>query len=183
MPKYLLQASYVDKGLKGLFKRGGSRKLLVTLFALAIVAFGLLMSTALVSIAAADGVYHSQHIDLMPVGDAPLRSGFVENIHVNGPKIYARERYVLNGASPNTSYQVTLFVYPFDEDCSVDSLLIPSVTLQTNISGNGTAQVVFTPNDVPPDLRDETTPHGVRWEMSTAGAVAYQTDCSSVTLD
>jgi hypothetical protein len=119
----------------------------------------------------------------VPVGDAPLRSGFVENIHVNGPKIYARELYVLNGASPNTSYQVSLAVYVFDPDCSEVPVPIPSVAVQTNVSGNGTAQVVFTPADVPPDWRDETRPHGVRWELSTAGTVAYETACSIVTLD
>ncbi len=31
-------------------------------------------------VAAGDAVYHSQHIALHPVGEAPLHSGFVENI-------------------------------------------------------------------------------------------------------
>jgi hypothetical protein len=38
-------------------------------------------------LAAADAVYHSQHIALNPIGDAPLRSGFVENIHADGPQV------------------------------------------------------------------------------------------------
>ena len=37
--------------------------------------------------AAADEVYHSQHLDLLPVGGAPLQNGFVENIHANGPQV------------------------------------------------------------------------------------------------
>jgi len=58
--------------------------------------------------ASADGVYHSEHIALTPVGTQPLRTGFVENIHANGPVVFAMERYVLNGASPETNYQVAL---------------------------------------------------------------------------
>jgi hypothetical protein len=55
-----------------------------------------------------DAVYHSQHIALRPVGSAPLRSGFVENIHTNGPTVYAMQRYALVGAVPG-NYAVTLF--------------------------------------------------------------------------
>jgi hypothetical protein len=53
--------------------------------------------------AAGDAVYHSHHVALHPVGGAPLRSGFVENIHPNGPQVYAHEVYVLNGAQPDTT--------------------------------------------------------------------------------
>jgi hypothetical protein len=42
---------------------------------------------ALPATAAADAVYHTQHMALEPVGDAPLRSGFVQNIKANGPTI------------------------------------------------------------------------------------------------
>ena len=61
------------------------------------------VAAALVSAqsAAADAVYHSEHMRLSPVGGAPLKSGFVQNIHPNGPNVYARERYVLNGALAN----------------------------------------------------------------------------------
>ena len=41
--------------------------------------------------ALADAVYHSHHYALSSVNGAPLRSGFVENIHVNGPNIAAHE--------------------------------------------------------------------------------------------
>ena len=57
--------------------------------------------------AAADRVYHSEHLQLAPVGGAPLRSGFVENTKAEGPKIYAHEIFVLNGAVPNARYVVT----------------------------------------------------------------------------
>lgn len=46
---------------------------------------------ALAPLAAADAVYHSEHLDLVPVGNAPLRSGFVQNIKAEGPTIYAHE--------------------------------------------------------------------------------------------
>lgn len=148
--------------------------------ALTLVALGLLILAMSVSIAAADDVYHSEHVDLMPVGGASLRSGFVENIHSNGPQIYALERYILNGASPNTGYQVTLLLYLFDTGCSTTPVSVPTAAVQTNASGNGTAQAVFTPADVPPTLQGT---HGIRWEVSTGGIVAYETACSAATLD
>jgi hypothetical protein len=52
--------------------------------------------------------------ELVPVSDAPLQSGFVVNIHPNGPVIFAHEIYQLNGAAPSTTYQVMLMVYPLD---------------------------------------------------------------------
>jgi len=36
--------------------------------------------------AAADRVYHSEHLGLTSVGGLPLRSGFVENIKAEGPQ-------------------------------------------------------------------------------------------------
>jgi hypothetical protein len=47
------------------------------------VALGALLSTVWVSLVAADAVYHTQHLAFLPVDDAPLRSGFVQNIHAN----------------------------------------------------------------------------------------------------
>ncbi len=70
-----------------------------------------LVALVAVQAASADAVYHSEHMQLQAVGGAPLRSGFVENIHPNGPNDYARERYVLNGAAASASYEVELFVH------------------------------------------------------------------------
>ena len=39
--------------------------------------------------AAADQVYHTERLELVPVGGAPLQSGFVVNIHPNGPINFA----------------------------------------------------------------------------------------------
>src|SRR5918995_4504060 len=78
----------------------------------------LLLALMLAPGAAADRVYHSEHVALQPVGGAPLRSGFVENIHANGPRVFAHEIYVLDGAAPNASYEVHLLAYLFDPTCT-----------------------------------------------------------------
>jgi hypothetical protein len=133
------------------------------------------------SAAAADAAYHSEHMELSPVAGAPLRSGFVENIHPNGPKVYARERYVLNGAGRNAEYEVRLLVHLFDATCSNAPVLFSATGLATNGAGNGTAQLMIRPEDVPPAVRNAT--HGVRWEVWQGGRLAYRTACTSVTLD
>ena len=66
--------------------------------AAAALTLGLFAVPALAPAALADGVQPSIHVALIPVGEM-LRSGFVEDIHVNGPNIYAKEIYVLNGAT------------------------------------------------------------------------------------
>lgn len=142
-----------------------------------IVAAGLALSSG----AGADDVYHSQHVALTPVGAAPLRTGFVENTHANGPTVYAQEMYVLNGALPNTTYEVDLLAYLFDPTCSGAATDFGSVSLTTNIAGNGTTRRVFRPEDVPLEIRNAT--HGVRWEVRTAGTTVYATTCTAVTLD
>jgi hypothetical protein len=132
-------------------------------------------------VATGDAVYHSQHVLLHPAAGAPLRSGFVENIHPNGPMVYAHEVYVLNGAQANTSYQVTLLLFPFSTNCSGQPAAIPTATLSTNGSGNGKAQVFFRPADLDPALRGAS--HGLIWQLTGGGTVVYETNCSSVTLD
>jgi hypothetical protein len=145
------------------------------------LAAALVALLALPSGAAGDAVYHSQHLVLHPVGAAPLHSGFVENIHVNGPNIYAHEVYVLNGAQPNATYQVTLLLFPFSTSCGDTPVPIPTATLTTNGHGNGKAQAFFHPGDVPPALRGAS--HGLIWQLSSGGSIVYATDCSPVTLD
>src|SRR4051812_30264200 len=90
-----------------------------------------------------DAVYHSEHLALTPVGDAPLRSGFVENIHANGPQVFAHEVYALNGASPRTTYDVTLLLYPLDPSCSGSPIAVPEITLRTNAAGNAVGTNTF----------------------------------------
>ena len=151
--------------------------------AAAAMILGLVTVTALPGPAAqADQVYHSAHIALHPVGAEPLRSGFVENIHANGPVIFAHEIYVLNGAQPATTYQVTLNVYVGDPSCAGSAgAVVPTAAITTNAAGNGRGDAVFRPADAAA-LRHGT--HGIIWTVSDpAGEVEYSSGCQVVTLD
>jgi hypothetical protein len=150
------------------------RRFLVTL-----TLAGLAAMAAAVS-ASADAVYHSEHLALSPTSGAPLRSGFVENIHANGPNVYAHEQYVLNGATPDSSYQVVLMIFPGDTTCSGDSIAIPTATITTNAAGNGNAFHVFTPADAD-GLRGLTV--GGMWVVMSGSTVAYETSCTTIHLD
>jgi hypothetical protein len=115
----------------------------------------------------------------MPVGSAPLQSGFVENIHANGPNVFAHEEYVLNGAMPNTSYTVTIHVLA-GPGCTNTLFDLDTTTLTTNPAGNGTAEKVFTPADV--DGLANSTIYAY-WTVSTGGSVTYMTACQTIHLD
>ena len=133
-------------------------------------------------VARADQGYHSHHLALHPVGEEPLRSGFVENIHAEGPVLFAHEIYVLNGAEPATAYQVTLNIFPFNPTCAGPAgLVLPTAAITTNAAGNGTGDAVFHPSDVPPNLRHAT--HGVIWTVSDSSGTEFSTGCQVVTLD
>ena len=146
--------------------------------AAAVLGVGLMVAPAL-----ADAVYHSRHIELLPVGGTPLRSGFVENIHANGPNVFAREVYVLNGAQPETTYQVTLEIFALDPSCTGEpTAVVPTAAITTNAAGNGRGEAVFRPADVPAELRNAT--HGIIWTVSDAsGVVVFRSGCELVTLD
>jgi hypothetical protein len=148
---------------------------------LAAGALALLTAALLAPAASADRVYHSEHLALTPVGGAPLKSGFVENVHPNGSQVYAHEIYSLSGAAPETTYLVFLLVHLGDPGCdSLAATNFGSTELTTNGAGNGTADR-FIPG-VPDAIRDQT--HGVRWEVTTlGGTLVYRTDCTNVTLD
>jgi hypothetical protein len=144
---------------------------------------GLAAATALPGpVARADQVYHSAHIALHPVGDEPLRSGFVQNIHANGPAVFAHEIYVLNGAAPATTYQVTLTIFVRDPACAGSAgLVVPTAAITTNTAGNGRGDAVFRPSDVPAPLRHAT--HGIIWTVSDSSGTQYSSGCEVVTLD
>jgi hypothetical protein len=148
---------------------------------LVVVAAAVLSVGLMVAPAVADAVYHSRHIQLLPTGAAPLRSGFVENIHANGPNVFAREVYVLNGAQPNTTYQVTLQIFAFDPSCTGAPTAVPTATITTNPAGNGRGEAVFRPADVPAVLRNAT--HGIIWTVSDSSGVVFSSGCELVTLD
>ena len=132
--------------------------------------------------AAADRVYHSEHLDLAAVGGAPLRSGFVQNIKAEGPRIYAHEIFVLNGAGRRTTYTVTRDFFFKDPACVGSAVFHDEdiATLRTNASGNARGDVFVEPADV----AGFEGVHGVTWTVRVAGgAIAYRTSCTTVTLD
>ena len=149
----------------------------------AILTVSLAAVTALPGPAArADQMYHSHQIALHPVGDEPLRSGFVENIHASGPIIFEHEIYVLNGAEPATTYQVTLNIFPFNPTCAGSAgVVLPTAAITTNAAGNGSGDAVFHPSDVPTTLRHAT--HGAIWTVSDSSGTEFSTGCQVITLD
>ena len=133
-------------------------------------------AAALVAPAAADRVYHTEHLELSGVGGA-TGGGAVVNIHPNGPNVYAHEIYTLRDAVPGT-YQVSLMVFTTSLSCTGSSTAIPTATITTNASGNGRAEVTFTPADVGA-LRGMT--FSISWTVT--GPATYTTACTVVTLD
>jgi hypothetical protein len=131
--------------------------------------------------AEADSTYHSAHIALASIAGAPLSSGFVENIHANGPNVYAHEIYLVAGAAPDTTYQVVLSIWTTNTTCSGSpTLQLPTATLTTNTVGNGRADVFFTPADAD-GLRGLTL--SARWTLLNGTTPTYATDCEVLNLD
>jgi hypothetical protein len=138
-------------------------------------------AAALVSVpsAFADQVFHTSHAELHPVTDAPLQSGFVNDIHTNGVVNSAHEEYHLAGAQPNTTYQVTLVIYLSPNCAGTPFLSFPSTTVTTNGAGNGNANRQFPagpPNNPPLQV-------GIIWQFLSGGVPVYATDCVPVTAD
>lgn len=149
--------------------------------ALAAVAAPIAALAALPALAGADAVYRTEHLALHPDGDAPLRSGFVQNIKANGPTIYAHEVYVLIGAAPRTGYTVVNHFFLGDPTCTdvLAEEAFETATLRTNRAGNGRADVVF----APADLGGATGVAGVYWTLESLAGGSYRTGCTTVTLD
>jgi hypothetical protein len=130
--------------------------------------------------AAADQAFHTERIPLSAVAGAPLASGTVIDVHTNGPAIYAQERYLLRGAEPATTYQVSLNVYN-DPGCTALLFRVATATMTTNVAGNAEGKWTFHPADVA-GLAPGTL--YVVWQVSVeGGAVAYASDCIPVALD
>jgi hypothetical protein len=126
--------------------------------------------------AAADSAYHTERLELSGVGGAP-GGGMVVNIHPNGPEVYAHEIYTLQHALPGT-YQVSLNLFLTSLNCTGSTIALPTATLTTNATGNGRAEVKFTPEDAAA-LRGMT--FSISWTV--AGPATYVTACTIVTLD
>jgi hypothetical protein len=140
----------------------------------------LVTSMALAAPASADQAFHTQRIPLSAVADAPLKSGAVIDIHTEGPTIYAQERYVLVGAEPSTTYQVTLLVHSAP-GCAALLFSLPTATMTTNAAGSAHGKATFYPQDV--EALPRTTYYLV-WQISVQGGpVSYSTGCTPVMLD
>ena len=133
----------------------------------------------------ADHAFHSQRLSFALTtfgalaGHPELRSGQVVDIHANGPQVGALERYMINGAKPNTSYQVVLHV--FDGGCAGAPVsLIPTATLGTDAKGNAQGQAVFSPEQLAPFAG---MVFGIYWTLVGDDLIAYQTPCIVVAID
>jgi hypothetical protein len=148
-------------------------------------AFALLLTLS--TIVGADQVYHSERLPLtltdagLLAGHPELRSGQVVNIHPNGPVNGALERYMINGALPNTSYQVVLQVFNSTSCDGETALLLPTAIPETNKQGNAQGQAKFSRQALDPF---SGLVFGIRWTLvDPDGVVAYQTRCTVVTID
>lgn len=105
------------------------------------------------------------------------------DIHADGPRIYAQERYHLSGALPSTEYQVVLVIYGA-VDCDADSFIaaLPTATLLTNRAGNANGSVTFTPAQAA-GLAAAQDEYGLVWQVTVKGQVEYTTGCQVVALD
>jgi len=139
------------------------------------------VAALLPTVASADRVYHSEHLRFTPVSGAPLRSGFVENIKAEGPRVYAHEIFHLNGARARMTYIVTRNFFFLDPECAGQLVFLSDVaTLRTNASGNARGDVFVRPSEV----AGFEGVHGVKWTVrDSSGALTYQTRCTAVTLD
>jgi hypothetical protein len=133
---------------------------------------------ALAPTALADQAFHTLKAPLSAAGTAPLHSGWVSDSHANGPIIGAHEEYHVNGASPNTTYQVVIQFYPGVTGCPGGAVALPTASFTTNAAGNGNADWVF-PGGPPAPV----TQNSAIWQLVGPGnVVAYQTDCQLVLI-
>jgi hypothetical protein len=132
-----------------------------------------------VPLATADQVFHTSHAAVRAVAGAPLRSGFVNDIHTNGTVNSAHEEYHLNGAQANTTYQVQLVIFGSPTCAGAPFLILPTAQLTTNGAGNGNADFTFPagpPNNPPLQV-------GIVWQFLANGVPVYTTGCVPVTID
>jgi hypothetical protein len=125
----------------------------------------------------------AKHFSLMPIGGEPLQDGFVEVIHPDGPQVYARHVYQLNGARSNQSYEVVISIWTSNLVCADDpQFVLPVAVVVTNASGNGQADVALDPEVVAAlGLRGLTI--GGNVTLVREGSPAYTTGCKLIQLD
>jgi hypothetical protein len=156
------------------------------------VAIGVVMAGLALALgsgsALADQSYHTDHliVSLTAAGAAAghpeLRSGFVNDIHTQGPINFAIEDYLLNGAKPDTTYGVVLLLQA--NDCS-GQFLFPfpnGASVVTDKNGDGQNQIKISPEQVTA-LGLHNMNFGIRWSFVADGVAAYLSECSNVHID
>ena len=139
------------------------------------------------AVALADQSYHTERLSLTltPAGEAAghtLRNGMVVNIHPNGPVNGAIENYVLNGAKPNTEYQVYWNITGMGKvPTNVGSSPSP-IVVQTDSRGNGhfTYKISRAYQEEMGFVGFDGT---LRWEFEAGGVTVFQTDWTHVVVD
>lgn len=125
----------------------------------------------------------AQHFPLAPVAGEPLHDGFAEIIHPDGPEVYARHVYQVNGAGSNETYAVVISIWTTSLECTGNpTFVLPAAELETNGAGNGRAEVVFGPKLVASlGLRGLTIGGDITLRRNESPAFA--TGCKVVKLD
>jgi hypothetical protein len=124
-------------------------KRILALIATAIL-IGLLVLPA--GTAFADQAYHSERLPVHSVAAGyPLQNGMVVNIHDNGATNFAVEEYILNGAKPNTTYELCRvfqesILYMEPPLAALDT----GFALQTDKNGNGQCNIKVLVSQVEP---------------------------------
>jgi len=131
----------------------------------------------------ADQVFHTTHLNFVLTSDGAdsghpqLTAGQVVDIHASGPTIGAIEQYMINGAKPDTTYQVVLRIF---SQCGGSFLMpIPTATLNTDSVGFAHGDFVFTEANLAPF---EGASVGVLWTLVSSTVTAYDTQCIPVTI-
>jgi hypothetical protein len=138
---------------------------------------------ASVSAVASAAPFPAQHFSLVSVEGEPLQEGFVEVIHPDGPQIYARHVYQLNGARSDQSYDVVISIWTSRLDCSEPpTFVLPVAVLVTNATGNGHADVVHAPELLAALGIRGLTIGGVV-TLFRQGTPDYTTGCKVIQLD
>jgi hypothetical protein len=133
----------------------------------------------------------SQHTTQLPLtltpagasaGHPALRSGHVVNTHTSGSVNFAIEDYMVNGAKPNTTYQVVLRL--FGGTCAGPFLFaFPNgATLATDAQGNAHSQDKISPADVAA-MGLHNKDFGIVWTLAAGSVSAYSTACTNVHID
>lgn len=104
----------------------------------------------------ADQAYHTERLPFqsLSLSNYPLKHGFMNNIHMNGPNNFEKKEFQLNGAKPNT----TFFIYRRFEEAVYNPqgvLLIPKGAkaysgyfIVTDEHGNGHCELKLAPENL-----------------------------------